>query len=249
MLRSVNEIVGYGLHARDGEIGRCKDFLWDDLKWAVRYMVADTGKWLPGRQVLVSPISLGRAEWASKRLPVHLTRKQIEEAPMLDEDAPVSRQYEIEWNRYHGYLLYWAGEGLWGYTDRPGALFHAADEGAEVEIDDAASGDSHLRSVGEVTGYHIQAQDGEIGHIEDFLVDDEAWALRYVVVDTKNWLPGRKVLISPSWIGGIDWRDTKVTVELTKGAVRNSPKYDPSEPVNLSYEEKLYDYYGRPKYW
>jgi hypothetical protein len=248
MLRSVNEILGYTLQAQDGEIGRCKDFLWDDEKWVVRYMVADTGKWLPGRKVLVSPISLGDADWAGRRLSVHLTKKQIEEAPALDEDAPVSRQFEVEWTRHHAYLNYWTGAGLWGEADFPGALIHAGEEGFAPEAE-GESADLHLRSAQEVTGYQVQAQDGEIGHIEDFIMDDEFWDLRYAVVDTRNWLPGRKVLVAPLWIDGIDWPEQRVRVALTTEAVRESPEYDPSEPVNRDYEKRLYDYYGRPQYW
>jgi len=247
MLRSVNELIGYVLQAKDGEIGRCKDFLWDDENWVVRYMVADTGKWLPGRKVLISPISVGDADWSSRRLPVRLTRKEIEDAPPLEKDAPVSRQYELEWNRYHGYLLYWTGAGLWAEADYPGALFHSG-QGLPQETE-SESGDSHLRSASEVSGYHIQAQDGEIGHIEDFIMDDQLWVLRYVVVDTRNWLAGRKVLIAPPWIEEIDWTGQRVKVDVTTTAVQHSPEYDPSSPVNTEYEGRLYDYYGRPRYW
>ena len=248
MLRSVKEVFGYVLSAEDGEIGRCKDFLFDDQVWTIRYMVADTGRWLPGRKVLVSPISLGEPDWRSRRLPVRLKKQQIEGAPDLEEDAPVGRQYEICWTRYFGWPYYWAGTGLWGIADNPGALYvqqEIRDEAAE----EFADADRHLRSAKEVTGYNIQATDGEIGHVEDFIMDDEAWMLRYVVVDTRNWLPGRKVLVAPVWIESVDWAQRKVVVGLDQDHVRRSPEYDPSVPVNREYEERLYDFYGRPRYW
>jgi hypothetical protein len=247
MLRSIKGITGYVLQAEDGEIGRCKDFLWDDEEWVVRYMVADTGKWLPERKVLVSPNSLGEADFLSQQLAVRLTKKQIEDAPTLDKNAPVSRQYQVQWNQYFGDLIYRTGRGSWGGTSNLKALGDATEGPPPATLGD--SGDPHLRSAEEVIGYHIQAEDGEIGHVEDFVVDDQNWFLRYMVVDTRNWLPGRKVLIAPSWIDGIDWPERRVGVNLTTEAVRESPQYDSAAPVNREYEERLYDYYGRPKYW
>jgi hypothetical protein len=248
MLRSVNEITNFVLKARDGEIGRCKDFLFDDEQWVVRYMVADTGKWLPGRKVLVSPISLGEPEWDSKRLPVNLNKETIERAPGIEEDAPVSRQYESKWFSYYRYPYYWSGGGIWGGGIHPGALASEKKELAQA-VEEEGSGDSHLRSAGEITGYHIQAKDGEIGHVEDFVLDDETWVIRYMVVDTRNWLPGRKVLIAPAWVESFDWAKQKAEVDLTRQAVRNSPEYDPADFVRREYEEHLHDYYNRPRYW
>lgn len=247
MLRSSKKISGYMLKAQDGEIGRCKDFLFDDKSWTVRYMVADTGKWLPGRRVLISPISLGEPDWSTNLFPVRLTKKQIENAPGLDEDKPVSRQHEVEYYQYYEWPYYWGGDYAWGAETLPGPLFYE-----QIRKDKTAeeiSGDEHLRSVDEVSGYHIQATDEEIGHVEDFIVDDKTWNICYIVVDTRNWLPGKKVLISPAWFESIDWADEKVNISLTRQQVENSPEFDPTVPVNREYETKLYDFYGRPKYW
>lgn len=249
MLRSAKDLAGYVLKATDGEIGRCKDFLFDDEQWTVRYMVADTGKWLPGRKVLISPISLGDPDWPSGIFPVTLTKKQIEEAPDLKEDAPVSRQYESKWFSYYHYPYYWGSGGVWGIGSMPTAPSAEKEKEPAQAIEEEESGDSHLRSVQEVAGYHIQATDGEIGHVEDFVLDDETWMLRYVVVDTRNWLPGKKVIVPPSWVESVDWTSEKVSVDFTREKVKNSPEYDPAAPVNREYEERLYDFYGRPKYW
>jgi hypothetical protein len=247
MMRSVNELSNYVLEAEDGEIGRCKDFLFDDKRWTVRYMVADTGKWLLGRKVLISPISLGEPDWNSRLFAVRLTKKQIEKAPGLDEDAPVSRQYETNWSQYYGWPYYWDGFHTWGAVNYPGALYKEKIlENKTIGID---SGDEHLRSFHEVMGYHIQANDDEIGHVEDFIIDDVTWTIRFMVVDTRNWLPGRKVLITPTWISSVNWAKRKVRVDLTREQVMGSPEYDPSAPVNREYEARLYDFYGRPKYW
>ena len=247
MLRSSKEITGYPITARDGDIGRCKDFLFDDVNWTIRYMVADTGKWIPGRKVLISPISLQKPDWSSKRMPVELTRKQVEDAPALQADEPVSRQYETELLQYYNYPYYWVGEGLWGVAPTPGVLAKHIEEQSPGSTE--PTGDPHLRSVKEVTGYHIAATDGEIGHVEEFVVDDESWKIRYVVVDTRNWLPGRKVIVSPAWVDAVDWADEQLEVGLTREQVKESPPFDPNLPVNRDYEVRLYDFYGRPVYW
>lgn len=249
MLRSVDQLRNYVLAAKDGNIGRCKDFLFDDIDWTIRYMVADTGKWLPSRKVLVSPISLGEPDWKSQRFPVKLTKEQIKECPPLDANAPVSRQYEMSWFEYYGWPYYWTGGGLWGAAPYPSALYFKrlekiAEKGAELEEE------THLRSVKEVTGYQIKASDGDIGHVEDFIVDDEPWLLQYLVVDTRDLLPGgRKVLVAPAWVNSVDWAGRSVWLDLSVDAVKNSPEYNPSEPVNREYEIRLYDYHGRPHYW
>jgi len=246
MLHSANEIHNSVLEALDGDIGRCKDFLFDDRFWVVRYMVADTGKWLSGRRVLISPISLGRPDWRSGRLPVKLSRDKIKGSPPLETDQPVSRQYEIRWFDYFGWPYYWLGPGAWGAVPNPSDLYEQQQEAAPEPIEPE---ESHLRSTEEVQGYRIEAQDGEIGHVEDFLLEEDSWTIRYLVVDTRNWLPGRQVIIAADWTGAIDWREKKVHVELDRDQIANSPEYDPSVPVAREYETLLYNYYGFPPYW
>ncbi|MDZ7700383.1 MAG: PRC-barrel domain-containing protein [Deltaproteobacteria bacterium] len=245
MLRSVKELYNYVLEAEDGEIGRCKDLLFDDRSWTIRYMVADTGKWLSGRKVLVSPISLGEPDSGSRLFQVRLTKKRIEDAPGLDEDAPVSRQYEIRWTQHYGWPYYWEGTGLWGMAKYPNALFIQKELGAASD-ENSDDLDKNLRSSIEVTGYHIQATDDEIGHVEDFILNDETWTIRYMVVDTRNWLPGRKVLVAPGWINSIDWAENKVTVSVTREQVKDSPEYDSSVPLTPEYEAGLSEHYGFP---
>lgn len=106
-----------------------------------------------------------------------------------------------------------------------------------------------LRSANELTGYVLKAEDGDIGRCKDFLFDDDRRTVRCMVVDTRNWLPGRKVLLSPLWLDTVDWITRKVHVDLDKDQIKNSPEYRPSAPVNRDYEARLYDYYGRPRYW
>lgn len=251
MLRSITELLNYRLAASDGEIGRVKDFLFDDQFWTIRYMVADTGKWLPGRRVLILPQSLEEPRWREKQFPVKLSMDQIREAPDAEEDAPVSRQHERQLARYYGYVPYWASPDLWDAFETPylvGAQT-LVEERSDHQPQDGKKDDMHLRSAREVIGYHIHASDGRLGHVEDFVLDDEMWKLRYLVVDTRDWLPGRKVLVTPMWVPLVEWRSRKVMVDISKEEIKNSPPYDPAAPVNREYEERLYDFYGRPKYW
>jgi hypothetical protein len=248
MLRSIGELRNYVLEVDDGQIGRCSDFLFDDTAWTIRYMVADTGKWLPGRKVLVSPASLGAADWESKLLSVALTRSAIEESPPIESDAPVSKEHERRLTQHYNLAPYWYGGGVWGLGAVPQSV-HEQQNTQTATADDPEAPSHNLRSVHEVTNYHIQAKDGAVGHVEDFIVDDDTWTIRYIVVDTRNWLPGRKVLISPMWANRIDWSNREVHVDLSRDLVKNGPEFDPSAPVNREYESRLYDYYGRPKYW
>lgn len=246
MLRSLKELRGYDLKARDGSIGRCADFLLDDETWTVRYMVADTRKWLPGRQVLVTPIALGDPDWQRQEFPVRLTRDQIQAAPELDEHAPVTRRYETWYHEHFGWPAYWQGTGLWGSMAVPRALFQDGEgkieSGPELE-------EPHLYLASEVMKYSLRATDGEIGHVEDFILDDEHWTVRHLVAATRDWLPGKKVLIPSPRLERVSWQDAVLEVGLSREKVADSPPYDPSLPVNREVEERIYDYVGRPRDW
>jgi hypothetical protein len=224
------------------------NFYFDDEAWTIRYLVADTGNWLRGRKVLISPIAFGNADSHGNRLNVKLTKKQVEESPSIDTDKPVSRQHEVDYHDYYGYPYYWRGPYLWGPTYDPQLL--VADQ-RRIEERRAAreeASDLHLRSTAKVTGYHIEATDGDIGHVEDFIIDDETWEIRYMVVDTRNWWPGKKVLVSPRWINRVSWDDSKVYVNISRRAIKNAPEYHP-DALTREYEEKLHEHYDRPKYW
>lgn len=248
MLRSVKELKNYILNAKDGTIGKCKDFLFDDDFWTIRFMVADTGKWLPGIKVLITPIAMEQPDWSKELFPVKLTKSQVENAPNLDEAKPVSRQYESKYFKYYGWPYYWAGTYAWGAEATSAALYDAqlTEDITDENIPDE---ENHLRSINEVTGYHIKSLDDKFGHIEDFIIDDETWTIRYIVIDTKNWLPGKKVLISKEWIKDINWSEAEVKVDLKQEEIKNSPEYDPNMPVNKEYETRLYNFYGKPIYW
>jgi uncharacterized protein YrrD len=249
VLRSLKSVTGYTLRATDGDIGKVSDFFFEDLSWIVRYLVVDTGDWLEERLVLISPATAGEPDWDTRTVPVALSRAQVENSPPISVDEPVSRQMEAEIHNYYNWVPYWRAAVPIPASGAVAASAARAEEAREAASSEEAAGDPHLRSADEVTGYHIHATDGEIGHVEDLIVDDEAWTIRYVVVDTRNWLPGRKVLVSPAWVEQVDWVQRMVYVNLQRETIKDSPEYDPSAPVNRDYETRLYDYYGRPKYW
>jgi hypothetical protein len=202
--------------------------------------------------VLISPISIGEADGTTRTLKLSLTKSQIESAPPLDSDAPVSRQYEIAFNQYYDWPPYWGGSSVWGAHPIPWMLQERMRHQQEVEREILESADDapNLRSAGEVTGYGIRSADDRIGHVEDFIVDTMPWMIRYLVVDTSNWLPAsRKVLVAPDWVQEVNWIQKRVAVALTKEQIKESPEYDPALPVNREYEIALYDFYGRPYYW
>ncbi len=268
MLRSLGGIIGYRLEATDGEIGTVMDFYFDDGEWKVRYLAADTGKWLPGRKVLIAPQALGPPDWQSGLLPVSLSTEEIKNSPGIASDEPVSRQKEMELADHFDWAPYWpqpalgadvstpAGPGFWpqpasgsDVTTPEGAGSQVPMPGGAKSRTGGAKQDPGLRSFQEVKGYSINASDGEFGHVDDMIVDTSNQTIRYLVIDTRKWIPGRKVLIAPSWVRDVDWTERLLSVDHSRDEIESSPEYDPAEPVNRTYEEHLYDYYGRPRYW
>lgn len=253
MLRKLTDLRGYAIQATDDFIGTVSDFYFDDEDWGVRYLVVDTGKWLSGRKVLISPLAIGPPDSMTRVLPVSLTKAQVEGSPDIDTRKPVSRQHEAEYFRYYGYPYYWGGAGLWGMGGYPGSLTTQdrikEDLKAHATHATPAADDCHLRSSNAVIGYQIKATDGDIGHLEDLLVDDYTWAIRYLIVGTSNWWGGQHVLVAAAWIKDVSWPEATVSVELTRQSVKDAPPYNSSVEVDRPREQDLYEHYGRPAYW
>ena len=244
-LNKVKTLEGYTLDSLDGDIGKVKDFYFDDQYWAIRYLVVDTGNWLSFNQVLISPYALIAVDTIERNIAVSLSKKQIENSPSLNSDKPVSRQFEDAYYGYYGWPTYWGGQYMWGDTPnftRMPTNWKASNQGGKAW-------DPHLRSTQHVSGYHIQAKDGEIGHVIDFIVDDDSWAIRYLVIDTKNWWAGKKVLISPRWIDSVGWSDSKIFVNMTRESIKQAPEYSDELLVTREYETNLNRHYKRPDYW
>lgn len=245
MLFKTRGLEKYKLEGAEGNIGNVKEFYFDDKYWAVRYLVADTGNWLVGRQILISPYTIGSIDKEEETIATNLSEKQIEESPSLESDKPVSHQFEVAYYGYYGFPAYWTGSHMWG--NDPYLSRDYKNLAKESQKKDAW--DPHLRSTIDVRGHHIQANDGEIGHVEDFILDDKTWAIRYLVIDTKNWWGGKKVLISPRWIDKVSWDELKVFVHLSRERIKQSPEYSDDFLLTRDYEDQLHKHYDLKGYW
>ncbi|HLN54504.1 MAG TPA: PRC-barrel domain-containing protein [Bacteroidales bacterium] len=245
MLSSAKEIRKFELNGLDEEVGGIKEFYFDDKFWTIRYLVASTGSWLNKRQVLISPYFIGNIDHELEFINVNLTKKEIEGSPSIDTDKPVSRQFEESYYSYYGAPVYWGGPSVWGPVP---SIVHDRNMWRDIKPREN-TWDPNLRSSKDVTGHTIQAKDDKIGHVDDFIIDEESWTIRYLVIDTKDWLPGKKVLISPEWIDRISWNDSKVFVNLTTDSIKNAPEFDEDEVVSREYESRLYNHYKRQGYW
>src|SRR6202167_3371814 len=235
MLRSIKQLYGKALGTAEGKIGHVKDFYFNDQHWVVRYVIADTGSWLSGRLVLISPHAFGDFHQDADSLLVNLSRKQIENSPAIDSHKPVSRQYEEEYYRYYGWPFYWDGSGMWGMGGAPSYYLMPS----EQEIGDNHAhdrDDPHLRSTHALNGYHIQTSDGAIGHVTDFMMDDKSWEIRHLVVETGHWFSGRDIAISPNQIDRISYEESKVFVKITKEAILEAPESH-VRPLDAAYQD------------
>jgi uncharacterized protein YrrD len=247
MKRKIKSMIGFTIHATDGEIGKVKEFYFDDSTWTIRYLIVETGSWLFNRKILLSPHSLLTPDWENHTFPVNLTIEQIKGSPEIDTDKPISRQHEMDLYGYYPWGSYYWGSDM-GFGDIgmsfPLAISLEKQKEAHASGADKPDGDPHLRSSDAVTGYNIKATDGNIGDVEDFIINDQNWTINYMEVDTGSWFTGKKVLISPQLIKEIDWETSSVIVKASEEQVKNSPEYVHDQEINDSYEADLHKYYG-----
>ncbi len=220
MLQSLQQRFGEKLRASDGEIGHVRDFYFDDKNWNIRYLVADTGHWLAGRLVLISPQAFGHLYPEGKVLLVNLTRQQIEDSPSIDRHKPVSRQHEEDYHQYFGYNYYAEAMPSWGLPGYP-VIVPAPPTMTNTQSTD----DPHLRSAKELTGYSVEANDGAVGEIIDFLIDGRTWMIREVVVQCGPSYAGNKVVVRTEKIGRINYKLRTVRVDSTKQAFATASEH------------------------
>ena len=249
MLLAGSALKGFALAATDGRLGTVNDLLFSDETWTIRWLVVDTGVWLTGRKVLVHPSAIGRADYERRELAVALTMAQVESSPDILQDEPVSRQMENDLYGYYGWDPLWSG-GFYvgGEMTSPIAPSSYFGNSTRLEQTDAGDsdehGDPHLRSMKAVTRYHIHAGDGEIGHVENLLVDSASWTIRCFVVETRNWWPGKHVLLSPVAIREISWANHEIRLDVTRDQVKASPRWDPLTNIDHNYTRQLQSHYG-----
>ena len=233
MQYEVTSLIGYTIAAKDGIIGEVEDFYFDDEYWTIRYLIVKTGNWLSGRKVLISTLALTKASWKSGLFTVGLTKEQIRNSPDIDTDMPVFRQHEQTLNNYYSWGNYWEDAyylgGIW-------CVAPIRDDKDLIERnihEKQATNDQHLRSCNQVSGYHIHASDGEIGHLKDFIVDEKTLQVKFIVIDTHNWFGGKKVLLAIKNIKKVEWDNSKVFVVITVNAVKNSSEFDESKFIHI----------------
>jgi uncharacterized protein YrrD len=248
VLHSIKNLKDTRILTAGEEVGTVEEVYFDDQQWVVRYLVVDTGGWLGGRRVLISPYSVQSTDWAYHSLYVNLTRQQVEGSPGIDTHKPISRREEALYHRYYGYPQYWQSGTFWAWGAMP--VIEAPDplleeEQARRRAQTLAGGaDAHLRSSKAVLGYRLEASDESIGHVDDFLFEEGTWAIRYLIVDTRKWLHGKHVLISPLWIREVSWGARTLSVALTRRQIEQSPEYDAERVPSAEYEKALHRHYG-----
>lgn len=238
-------LIHYTLQCNDGEIGKVKNFYFDDQFWTIRYLVADTGNWLTNRQVLISPYAISSVDTENEQIHINLSKKEIETSPSLDTDKPVSRQFEQNYFHHYDWPVYWSGSMMWGdYQEIDRTRKHAfnTNEGGKPR-------DCNLRSIESVCGHHIQATDSSLGHVVDFIIDDASWTIRYLIIDTVNWWFGKKIIVSPLWINRVSWSESKVFINLKSDSIKDFPEYTDDVLLSRDYEEKLHKHHQRKEYW
>jgi sporulation protein YlmC with PRC-barrel domain len=253
VLSEVKRLHELTLHALDGEVGRVDEILFDDRHRTVRYLIVETGDWLFGRKMLISPLAFGLLDWEKQTLNLNLTREQIENSPSVGTDKPVSRQWEQTYYDHYSWPYYWGsigGRGPYSYSEamlpRSMTYFETPPLAGDSPAQD--QGDTHLHSTKAMTGYGISAIDGHLGHIEDFIVNDETWRISYLAVDTRNWWPGKQVLLPPDWIGQRNWVENTLEVNVIRNQVRNAPAWAPGQPIDQTFEASLNNYYAAQRH-
>jgi hypothetical protein len=240
---SIDHLIGFSVQASDGAIGHVDDFYFHETDWAIRYVVVDLGRWLPGRKVLLAPGALSPPRWERRTLPVDCTRRQIETSPPIDTDKPVTRQHEIALGRHFGWELYWMAEALLGATDRAAAALNPIPENENLG---GKPFDAQLYSVRGTRGFHVQALDGAVGHLSDYLLIDSPWRIVYLMVDTGVvlGLAGKKVLLRPRWTTRLDWAQRSVGVGLSQAQIRTWPEYHPGQVLDGALARRLDEHFA-----
>ncbi|TDE18097.1 PRC-barrel domain-containing protein [Dyadobacter psychrotolerans] len=249
MKRSLNSLIGYTMRTTDGDIGEVKEFYFDDQTWTIRYLIVETGSWFFGRKVLISPEALTGIDSENSAFDVNITKEQVKTSPDIDTDMPVYRQQEEQLFKHYPWSNYWFGSGIgYGTSGMMAPMtvsVQQAIDNDQIENGTERKGDSHLRSTAKTIDFKIHAEDGQTGTFEDLIIEDASWQIKFLVVDMDDWKSDKKVLITPAEISQIKHSTENVIVKLTVDELKNSPDYDPTEPVNEVTEKNLRDYYGR----
>lgn len=247
------DLKSCNIRTADGEeLGTVKDFYFDEKFWAIRYFVVDTMKWLPGKKVVLSPITVDSINLNKEFIDLTESAEKVKNAPIKNEHTQISKHNEEELANYYGWPNYWTGVGPWGGFSTPSELTVAHRE-EKLQRGVQADGDDlhQLRSVndvkGELTGFNVEGTDEKIGNVSDFVIDQKTWQIKYFVVDTSKILAGDLVLLAKDWITEINWHDKKFFVNVTKELAEKAANFDSSTEITSEYEDNLYSNFGKSK--
>jgi len=234
MLQPLSGFTGYTIHATDGILGKVEEFYFDDVSWAIRYMIVKTGGWLNHRSVLISVVALGKPDWMTQTFPVNLSCEQVRNSPDIDTESPVRRHHEIALHNHYQWPFYWDST----FPDTYGLPTIHRDEEftGNMAMNGESTGDPHLQSTRFMLGNHIRTTDGDIGHVDDFIVDTESWTLDDLIVATGVWHFGKKVLIPMNLIRSINDVDQLVYLDCSREDIRNHHEFDPLLDVMVQEE-------------
>ncbi len=261
MLYSAATIKKLKIQTSDGAYADIEDIYFDDISWSIRYFVADIGTWLSARLVLVSPEAIRRYSEESKTFQTNLTRQQIIDSPAFDSEKTVSRQHEENLRQFYGWSPYWFASrdiyplaGIYMYPLYGASLSHeggwredqlpptvAGD--VQTRVDQDKEQEVHLRSFNEVLNYSLRAIDGDIGELDDLLIESETWRITHIIADARKWWPGGQFVIDRGLVQDISWNDRNIVVSMTRDEVKDAPPYDRDRGISHSDEIILSHYY------
>lgn len=256
MMQVISALKGFGIVASDGDFGTVADFLFDDSTWDVRWLVVECGTWRKGHKVLIHPSAISSIDFEEECFAVKLTKAEVDGSPDEFEDMPVSRQMQARLYDHYGWDPNWGAPSFVGASGAMASPLSTAPflgfespEAASGEEEPPTSDDPHLRSFVDIVGYGIHAKDGEIGHLENFMLDTSSWSLRYLIVDTSHWWFGKRVLLANAAVTEIDWSDRRLAVSVSRDEVKSSPIWDPLVAFDEIYAKRLHHHYGWPGMW
>jgi hypothetical protein len=197
MIIASKHLQGVCVVGSEGAAGCVLDVLFDDRSWHVKYLVVRLGGRLSAWHVLLKPDLVTHAAWTERELHVPLSGREFRQLPGVQSDPPVAYRQELQAARFSAW------------------------EAGRIE-DVVLDGDPHLRNMRAVTGHRVEASDGPVGRIAEFIIDDEYWTVRYVVVNTGRLLPSLRVLIAPTWVETISWEDRVVRLSATREELESS---------------------------
>jgi len=197
-------LYGTSVDASDGRLGNIIDFLFDDQRWHVGHLVLNAGRWLRRRRVTLPYDTIVMKDWSDRHVFIEgLTRQQIRISPATETRVPISLHESLaevtimDWDTYLVNTT---------FTDHPWQI----------------SDDPHIHNTRDVVGYHVQGSDGPIGYVSDFVINDESWSVSDLVVNMRNWLPGRQILIPTAHIEEVRGANRSMRISLSRKSIRET---------------------------